>query len=211
VFLFVQGLLYLVILCVIESNSWRRAVRALTERHKDHDILQQRRFLVPREDNDVATERQRIVNTSVDQLAPSDTVILRQLTKVYNDDFLAVDHLSVGMPRGECFGLLGVNGAGKTSVFAMLTGETAISSGDAFLGGMSVLRGLSAGARRRLVGFSPQLDALINQMTVRETLWMYARLRGIQDADIGALIDKLIDRLTLQQYTNVQAGNLRYT
>ena len=73
-----------------------------------------------------------------------------------------------------------------------------------------MLGGLSAGARSRLVGFCPQFDALIDQMTVRETLWMYARLRGIREADIGAVVEKLIERLTLQQYTNVQAGNLRY-
>ena len=214
-FMAAQGFLCLVILCVIESNIWRRAVRIITECHRDHATKQRRRELemqaAPVEDNDVAAERQRIINTSVSQLATTDAVILRQLTKFYKNRFLAVDRLSVGIPGGECFGLLGVNGAGKTSTFAMLTGETVISSGDAFLGGMSVLRGLSAGARRRLVGFCPQFDGLINRMTVRETLWMYARLRGIHNADIGAVVEKLIERLTLQEYTNVKAENLRYT
>jgi len=69
-------------------------------------------------------------------------VVLRQLTKVFDNSFLAVDRLSVGIPKGECFGLLGVNGAGKTTTFAMLTGDTTISSGDALLAGMSVVQGL---------------------------------------------------------------------
>lgn len=88
----------------------------------------------------MAAERERITSTSVDKLATTDTVVMRQLTKLY-DNFLAVDRLSVGIPKGECFGLLGVNGAGKTTTFSMLTGDINISSGDAFLGGMSVARG----------------------------------------------------------------------
>jgi len=211
-FMAVQGILCLVILYILESNIWRRAVRALTECHKDLDTRQQdvEMQTAPVEDSDVAAERLRIVNTSVSQLATTNAVILRQLTKFYKNRFLAVDRLSVGIPRGECFGLLGVNGAGKTSTFAMLTGEIVISSGDAFLGGMSVQNGLSAGARSRLVGFCPDINALVDQMTVRETLWMYARLRGIHEADIGAVVEKLIERLTLQEYTNVPAGYLRY-
>jgi len=66
------------------------------------------------------------------------------------------------------------------------------------------------GARRRLVGFCPQFDALIDQMTVRETLWMYARLRGIRTADIGNVVEKLITQLTLEKYADKQAGKLRY-
>jgi len=215
----VQGFVCLFILYVLESDICRRAVKLLREHHRDDDIQQRQQYIemtaisdidTTSEDNDVAAERQRIVSTSVDQLATTDAVVLRQLTKLYNSSFLAVDRLSVGIPRGECFGLLGVNAAGKTSTFAMLTGDTTVSSGDAFLGGMSVVRG-AASARRRMVGFCPQFDALIDQMKVRETLWMYARLRGIHTADIGRVVDKLIDQLTLRQYANRQAGKLRYT
>ena len=47
----------------------------------------------------------------------------------------AVDNLAVGVREGECFGLLGVNGAGKTSTFKMLTGDTSVTGGDATLAG----------------------------------------------------------------------------
>lgn len=47
----------------------------------------------------------------------------------------AVDRLCVGVPRGQCFGLLGVNGAGKTTTFKMLTGDIPISSGAAHITG----------------------------------------------------------------------------
>ena len=213
-FMAAQGFLWLFILYIMESDICRRAVRLLRERQRDDDMQQRQQNVEMTEDNDVAAERRRIDGTLVVQLATTDAVVLRQLTKLYKfrclgNSFLAVDRLSVGIPRGECFGLLGVNGAGKTSTFAMLTGDTTISSGDAFLGGMSVVRG-AAGAHRRMVGFCPQFDALVDQMTVRETLWMYARLRGIHTADIGRVVDRLIDQLTLQKYADRQAGKLRY-
>lgn len=107
--------------------------------------------------------------------------------------------------------MLGVNGAGKTTTFLMLTGDTTISLGDAFLGGHSVARGAAGARKQQLVGYCPQFDALIDQMTVRETLWMYARLRGIHRADIDDVVEKLIDRLTLKKYDDRQAGKLRYT
>jgi len=213
-----QGIVCLFILYFLESDSCRRATRPLKGHQIDSAQLQQQDVemmmvangmpTAPTEDSDVAAERQRIIGTQVNQLATTDAVILRQLTKLYNNNFLAVDRLSVGIPKGECFGLLGVNGAGKTTTFAMLTGDTVISSGDAFLGGMSVGRG-AASARQRVVGYCPQFDALIDQMTVRETLWMYARLRGINTADIGRVVEKLINQLTLDKYADRQAGKLR--
>ena len=67
-------------------------------------------------------------------------LILRELGKVYNGSFLAVDHVSVGVPSGECFGLLGVNGAGKTSTFKMLTGDETVTYGDAYVNRHSIIK-----------------------------------------------------------------------
>jgi len=196
----IQGFVCLFVLYLLETVSVHRAIQQGVETMAVPGI--------PAEDNDVAAERERIINTPVEQLTTTDSVILRELTKVFNNNFLAVDRLSVGIPKGECFGLLGVNGAGKTTTFAMLTGDITVSSGDAFLAGMSVVRGV-AGARRRLVGFCPQFDALIDQMTVRETLWMYARLRGIHTEDISRVVEKLINQLTLEEYADRESGKLR--
>uniref|UniRef100_A0A8D3EE15 ABC transporter domain-containing protein n=1 Tax=Scophthalmus maximus TaxID=52904 RepID=A0A8D3EE15_SCOMX len=82
------------------------------------------------EDEDVARERQRILGGG----GQSDILELRQLTKIYKrKQKPAVDRLCVGIPPGECFGLLGVNGAGKTSTFKMLTGDSLVTSGEAYL------------------------------------------------------------------------------
>ena len=155
------------------------------------------------EDDDVRAERDRVSS------GVTDKVVLRQLTKFYNGTFLAVDRLSVGIPDGQCFGLLGVNGAGKTTTFKMLTGDETISAGDAMLDGQSVYH--DGQTARQKVGYCPQFDALIDQMTVRETLTMYARMRGVSRDDIERLVERVIEQLTLSKHANKQAKHLRYS
>jgi ATP-binding cassette subfamily A (ABC1) protein 3 len=82
------------------------------------------------------------------------TVMVRNLRKVFmmaeNKHKIAVDLISFGIENGECFTLLGVNGAGKTSTFKMLTGEIKPTSGDAYIDGYSVSQNL--GEARKLLG-----------------------------------------------------------
>ena len=68
-------------------------------------------------DNDVKEERKRISNLTSDDYV-NEAVVMRNLTKVYpSTGMVAVDHLSLGIPKKECFGLLGVNGL-YTDAFA---------------------------------------------------------------------------------------------
>lgn len=87
------------------------------------------------DDVDVASERQRVLRGDAD----NDMVKIENLTKVYKSRkigrILAVDRLCLGVRPGECFGLLGVNGAGKTSTFKMLTGDESTTGGEAFVNG----------------------------------------------------------------------------
>jgi len=109
--------------------------------------------------------------------------------------------------QGECFGLLGINGAGKTTTFKMLTGDISATRGDAYLSGHSVTWSLKDAQSK--FGYCPQFDALVDQLTVRETMFMYARLRGIAEASIAASIDNLINMALLHKHRSKQAGNLR--
>lgn len=58
-----------------------------------------------------------------------------QVYKTQNGYYTAVDHLTIGVPKGQCFGLLGVNGAGKTTTFKMLTGDVPVTEGSASVAG----------------------------------------------------------------------------
>ena len=100
-----------------------------------------------------------------------------------------------------------MNGAGKTSTFKMLTGEEYVSGGEAYVNGHSVTSQLAR--VQSDVGYCPQFDALLEKLTVRETLTMFARMRGVAERQLCRHVDALIERLLLTKYRNKMAGNLR--
>uniref|UniRef100_A0AAZ3PIC2 P-type phospholipid transporter n=1 Tax=Oncorhynchus tshawytscha TaxID=74940 RepID=A0AAZ3PIC2_ONCTS len=157
---------------------------------------------VGEEDEDVARERQRIVNG----LGHGDILELRQLTKVYKrKQKPAVDRLCVGIPPGECFGLLGVNGAGKTTTFKMLTGDSIVTSGEAFLAGKSILREIDEVHQN--MGYCPQFDAINDLLTGREHLEFYAVLRGVPEKEVCEVAEWGIRKLGLVKYVDKAAGS----
>lgn len=153
------------------------------------------------EDEDVAKERKRVTGG----MQKGDILLLQDLTKVYPmSKKPAVDRLCVGIPPGECFGLLGVNGAGKTSTFKMLTGDSEVTSGKAFLKGHSVLNDLQAVHQN--MGYCPQFDAINDLLTGREHLVFYCRLRGVPENEISGVVRWGLLTLGLTQYADRSAG-----
>lgn len=153
------------------------------------------------EDQDVVDERNRILAPNLH--SPLDTpLVIKELCKVYEQQvpLFAVDKISLAVQKGECFGLLGFNGAGKTTTFKMLTGEETLTSGDAFVGGYSIRSDI--GKVRQRIGYCPQFDALLDHMTGRETLVMYARLRGIPERHISAYVENTLRGLLLEPHAN---------
>ncbi|CAK9057747.1 ATP-binding cassette sub-family A member 7 [Durusdinium trenchii] len=126
--------------------------------------------------------------------------------------FQAVRGISVGVPAGECFGLLGVNGAGKTTTMRMITGDTEATKGDIFVGGASVQAQRDV-ARQRL-GYCPQFDAIPDKLTVRETIQLFARIRGIPRGEVVKAADTMIARMCLEAHEkqlceHLSGGNKR--
>ncbi|KAH0625883.1 hypothetical protein JD844_034238 [Phrynosoma platyrhinos] len=153
------------------------------------------------EDEDVAKERRRVTSGAPRE----DILVLQDLTKVYQRSKKpAVDRLCLGIPAGECFGLLGVNGAGKTSTFKMLTGDSEVTSGKAFLKGYSVLKDLQMVHQN--MGYCPQFDAINNLLTGREHLAFYCRLRGVPENEIPGVVKWGLSTLGLVQYADRPAG-----
>ncbi|XP_044938698.1 ATP-binding cassette sub-family A member 2 isoform X1 [Mustela putorius furo] len=156
------------------------------------------------DDVDVASERQRVLRGDAD----NDMVKIENLTKVYKSRktgrILAVDRLCLGVRPGECFGLLGVNGAGKTSTFKMLTGDESTTGGEAFVNGHSVLKELLQ--VQQSLGYCPQFDALFDELTAREHLQLYTRLRGIPWKDEARVVKWALEKLELSKYADKPAG-----
>ncbi|XP_064252178.1 phospholipid-transporting ATPase ABCA7 isoform X1 [Passer domesticus] len=153
------------------------------------------------EDQDVARERAR-----VGSIPPhGHLLLLKDLTKVYRRRKApAVDRLCVAIPPGECFGLLGVNGAGKTSTFKMLTGDTEVTLGEAWLKGHSVLTDLQSVHQH--MGYCPQFDAITDLLTGREHLEFYSRLRGIPEEETPRVAQWGITALGLGPHADRPAG-----
>ncbi|CAN0058439.1 unnamed protein product, partial [Hapterophycus canaliculatus] len=87
----------------------------------------------------------------------------------------AVRGLSLGVKRGECFGLLGINGAGKSTTLQILTRDLQATSGDLSVEGKPI----TSSAVCRLLGYCPQTDPLLPLMSVRETLLFFGGLKGV--------------------------------
>ncbi|XP_057304734.1 phospholipid-transporting ATPase ABCA3-like [Hydractinia symbiolongicarpus] len=196
-YMFLEALIYFVLVLLIEEGFFLGAVfGAGTSTHFQPKAD---------EDSDVREEREMVYNLS-DELLKESAVVVKDLTKVYRTTGMtAVDHLSVRIPKAECFGLLGVNGAGKTTSFGMLTGELAISDGTAFLHGYNIKTQLKQVQQR--IGYCPQFDALVERLTGREMLTMFARLRGIPSHLIEDVVKSAIEQLNLGKWADKLCGD----
>lgn len=155
------------------------------------------------EDDDVQNERQRVLSGGAER----DIIKIENLCKVYKTGrkpMLAVNRLCVGIPRGECFGFLGVNGAGKTTTFKMLTGDIHVTSGDARVNSYSILNQIRN--VNQSIGYCPQFDALDEYLTGREHLKFYAALRGVPREYLDKLAEWGIQKLGLSKYADKMAG-----
>lgn len=128
-----------------------------------------------------------------------------ELVKQYKD-ITAVDKLHLDIKQGELFSLLGINGAGKTTTIKMLTGLTKPSSGDALVGGYSILK--ESEKVKRLIGVSPQETAVASNLSVRENLELICGIHGFNKEKTKEKIEELSQKFELDSVHNRKAGRL---
>ncbi len=122
-----------------------------------------------------------------------------ELTKVYpGTDFRAVDSLDLTVHPGEIFGLLGPNGAGKTTTAGMLTTRVVPTSGEAYVGGVDVIRHPSVA--KQLMGIVSQQNTLDRQLTCWENLYYHGRLFGMPSKACRASADDLLEKFQLSKW-----------
>jgi ABC-2 type transport system ATP-binding protein len=107
------------------------------------------------------------------------TITVNELTKVFGD-FVAVDHVSFDVRKGEVFGFLGSNGAGKSTTIRMLCGLLKPTSGTAVVGGVDVGRD-PEGVKRR-IGYMSQRFSLYEQLTVDQNIRFFGGIYGLSGA-----------------------------
>ncbi|GJQ65474.1 hypothetical protein Trydic_g7579 [Trypoxylus dichotomus] len=161
------------------------------------------------EDVDVLEEK-RLIHS--DQIEPTVyPVRLKDLTKYYNRN-LIVNQLCLRLKQGECFGLLGVNGAGKTTTFKMMTGEIRMSYGNGWICGWDLKSNVKNA--HRCIGYCPQFDALLDNLTVKETLIMYCLIRGIPPHNCESTVynlakDFVFNKHMRKKICHLSGGNKR--
>jgi ribosome-dependent ATPase len=121
-------------------------------------------------------------------------------------DFVAVDHVTLTIERGEIFGFLGSNGCGKSTTMKMLTGLLPPTEGSATLFGQSVEAG-SIEVRNN-IGYMTQAFSLYGELTVRQNLILDARLYHISPDKAEARIKELVEKFGLGPYLDALAGDL---
>ena len=118
----------------------------------------------------------------------------------------AVDHLDLEIRQGELFSLLGVNGAGKTTVIKMLSCLSKPTAGDAFIAGYSVIKDVER--IKGLIGVSPQETAVAPNLTVKENLELICGIHGFDREKTEAKIRELSQQFSLEEVLKRKAGKL---
>src|SRR5262245_13512283 len=145
---------------------------------------------------------------SVDVASPptTSTVLDVREATVRFGRFVAVDHVSFGVERGEIFGLLGPNGSGKTTLIRALCGLLPLAEGSARVLGRDA--GREAETIRARSGYMSPQFSLYEDLTARENLDFYAGIYGLPQADASARKAKLTELVGLAPYLDRWAGRL---
>ena len=127
------------------------------------------------------------------------------ITKNFGD-FTAVDHISFEVKKGEIFGFLGANGAGKTTAMRMLSGLSIPSSGTATVAGFDVYT--ETEKIKKNIGYMSQKFSLYGNLTVKENLNFFGGIYGIPRKNLKIKRDQLIQELGLENEKNKLVSEL---
>ena len=122
---------------------------------------------------------------------------VEHLVKAFGD-FHAVDDISFSVQRGEIFGFLGANGAGKTTAMHMLTGLNQPTSGTGRVAGYDIRTEYEQ--IKRHIGYMSQRFSLYEDLTVSENIRLFAGIYGMKDSDIRRKTDELMERLQFAEH-----------
>ena len=125
-----------------------------------------------------------------------EVIVVKSLTKRFGN-FTAVDNISFEVRKGEIFGFLGANGAGKTTAMRMLCGLSRPTSGDALVAGFDI-RTQSEKIKRN-IGYMSQKFSLYEDLKVWENIKLFAGIYGMKKKDISLKTDILLKELGFQE------------
>ncbi len=132
-------------------------------------------------------------------------ISVRALTKRFGG-FTAVDRISFDVGRGEIFGFLGANGAGKTTAMRMLCGLSRPTAGSATIAGFDIYR--QTESIKRKIGYMSQQFSLYEDLTVRENIRFYGGIYGLPAAQVRRRGETLLGQLGIEPVADQLVGSL---
>ena len=210
IYLVLEIIIYTIILFIIESKYYNYT------KPKDE--------IIPTDIQDelVLKEIERANNSEVKIYNENDisnnykeyTVRLKKIRKEFiktgccqkQEIIVAIKNLNFCVEQGECFGLLGLNGAGKTSTFKCITQEFSPTNGTIYINGQDTYNNFDQ--FKMLIGYCPQYGAIFEYMTVYENLEFYARIKGVKIIYLEKIVNAMIKEMALDEYIKKVAGNL---
>jgi ABC-2 type transport system ATP-binding protein len=120
--------------------------------------------------------------------------------------FTAVDNITFNVEKGEIFGFLGANGAGKTTAMKMLTGLLMPTSGEATVAGFNVWK--QANQIKKNIGYMSQKFSLYNDLTILENIELFGGIYDLSMAEIKEKSNALVDTLGIESYKNRMVASL---
>jgi ABC-2 type transport system ATP-binding protein len=132
-------------------------------------------------------------------------IVVEKLSKSFND-FKAVDEISFEVSKGEIFGFLGANGAGKTTAMKMLCGLSMPTSGKASVAGFDVYE--ENESIKKNIGYMSQKFSLYEDLTIKENIRFYAGIYGISPTIIKQKTEILLGQLSLEKEADMLVGQL---
>ena len=132
-------------------------------------------------------------------------ISVRELTKCFGD-FTAVNRISFDVERGEIFGFLGANGAGKTTAMRMLCGLSYPTSGSGTVAGYDVM--LEGEEIKRHIGYMSQRFSLYSDLTVWENIRLFAGIYGLSKSETKKRATDLLERLNFSTEKNTLVSSL---
>ena len=136
---------------------------------------------------------------------PEPVIQVQHLTKRFGS-FTAVDHISFEVHRGEIFGFLGANGAGKTTAMRMLTGLSLPTEGKAVVAGYDVA--VQPEEVKRHIGYMSQKFSLYNDLKVWENIRLFAGIYGVPRQQIAPRMEEMLARIGLASERDTPVGRL---
>ena len=139
------------------------------------------------------------------EVKDENVIEVEHLVKAFGS-FHAVDDISFAVKRGEIFGFLGANGAGKTTAMHMLTGLNQPTSGTGRVAGYDIRT--EHEQIKKHIGYMSQRFSLYEDLTVAENIRLFGGIYGMNDADIARKTDEVLERLRFADHKNDLVGSL---